>query len=194
MARKLEKRADRPFNLDWKNSKVKALGTWIGNEDTSNENFIEQRSKIKNKLIFWKRIGLSLLGRIKVLNTFILSRLWYRTEFQKITKEIEINLHRDILDFIWGKKKHRISEAILKLSLENGGLNLTDIENKINTQRIKWIFYLIQLDREVFTKVVASEVIGKLNAGYEGLDIFKADIKKMKPAVFHKTYVKRCQI
>ena len=59
--------------------------------------------------------GLSLLGRIKVLNTFILSRLWYRTEFQKITKETEINLHKDILDFIWGKKKHQISEAALIL-------------------------------------------------------------------------------
>ena len=61
-----KKRTDRPFNLDWKNSKVKALGIWIGNEDMSSENFIEQQSKTKNKLIFWKRIGLSLLGRIKV--------------------------------------------------------------------------------------------------------------------------------
>ena len=47
-----KKGTDRPFNLDWKNSKVKALGIWIGNEDTSNENFIEQQSKIKSKLIF----------------------------------------------------------------------------------------------------------------------------------------------
>ena len=78
-------------------------------------------------MVFWKKIGLLLLGRIKVLNTFILSRLWYRTEFQKITKEIEINLHKDILDFIWGKKKHQMSEDALKMSLENGGLNLTDI-------------------------------------------------------------------
>ena len=72
--------------------------------------------KLKNKLIFWKRIGLSLLGRIEVLNTYILFRLWYRIEFQKITKEIEINLHNDILDFIWGKKKHQISEAALNPS------------------------------------------------------------------------------
>ena len=33
------------------------------------------------------------------------------------------------------------------------------------------LFYLIELDREGFTKVVASEASGKLNAGYEGLDI-----------------------
>ena len=55
---------------------------------------------------------------------------------------------------------------------------------------------MIQLDREDFTKVVASEVIDKLNAGYEGLDIFKADINKMKPNVldlFYKDAVSACQ-
>ena len=69
------------------------------------------------------------------------------------------------------------------MSLENGEINLIDMENKINTQRIKWTFNLIHLDREDFTKVVAGEVIGKSNAGYEGVDIFKAGINKMKPKV-----------
>ena len=72
-----KQRIDEPFNLDWKNSKVKYLGIWVGNEDTTNENFIEQQSKVKNKLNFWKRGRLSLIRKIKVLNTFILSRLWY---------------------------------------------------------------------------------------------------------------------
>ena len=74
------------------------------------------------------------------------------------------------------------------MSLGNGKLNLTDIDNKINTQRTKSIFYLIQLNRKDFTKVVASEVIGKLNAGYEGLDIFKVDINKMKPNMLDPFY------
>ena len=55
---------------------------------------------------------------------------------------------------------------------------------------------MIQLDRKHFTKVVASEVIGKLNAGYEGLDTFKADINKMKPNVLDPVYkdaVSTCQ-
>ena len=67
------------------------------------------------------------------------------------------------------------------MSLEIGGLNLTNIQNKINTQRIKWKFYLIRLDPNDFTKIVANKVIGKLNAGYEGLDIFRAHINEMKP-------------
>ena len=83
-----KQRTDKPFNLDWKNSKVKCLCIWIGNEDTTNKNYIEQQSKVKNKLKFWKRARLSLIGKIKVLKTFILSRLWYRTEFQNIPNEI----------------------------------------------------------------------------------------------------------
>ena len=58
---------------------------------------------------------------------------------------------------------------------------MIDIENIITTQKIKWLFDLIKLDSKDFTKVVANKVMGKFNAGYEGLDIFKADITEMKP-------------
>ena len=37
----------------------------------------------------------------------------------------------------------------------------------------------MKLDSEDFTKVVANKVMGKFNAGYEGVDIFKADIIEM---------------
>ena len=80
--------------------KLNVLSIWIGNEDATNENFIEQQSKIKNKLNFWKRVRLLLIGRIKVLNTFIFSRLWYRTEFRNIPNDIERSIHQVILDFI----------------------------------------------------------------------------------------------
>ena len=90
-------------------------------------------------------------------------------------------MYQGILDFIWRKKKHQISEASLKLSRENGGPTLIDIQNKTTTQRIKWLFDLIKLDSEDFTKVVANKIMGKLNAGYEGLDIFKTDITEINP-------------
>ena len=70
-----KQRTDKLLDLDRKNSKVlKFLGIWIGKEDTTNENFIEQKSKVKNTLNFWKRARLLLIGKIKVLNAFTLSR------------------------------------------------------------------------------------------------------------------------
>ena len=56
------------------------------------------------KLQFWKRASLSLIGKIKVLNIFILSRLWYQTEFQNIPKNLELVVHQGILDFTWVKE------------------------------------------------------------------------------------------
>ena len=51
------------------------------------------------------------------------------------------------------------------MSSENGGLNLTEIQNKINIHRIKWMFYLVQLDPNDFTKIIVNKVIGKLMLG-----------------------------
>ena len=58
------------------------------------------------------------------------------------------------------------------------------------------MFYLVQLDPNDFTKIVANKVIGKLNAGYEGLDIFRAHINEMKPKAidhFYKHAISACQ-
>ena len=105
-----KKRTDRPFNIDWKSNKVRVLGIWVGNEDRTNDNFIEQESKINNKLQFWKRASLSLIGKIKVSNIFILSRLWYRTEFQNIPKKLKTRYLR----FHLGKEKNIKSAKLSK--------------------------------------------------------------------------------
>ena len=78
---KLKNRYDKPFDCKWTNDKVFALGLWIGNKDPSEIIFTEQLARIKNKGAFWKPRKLSLIGRAHVVNIFILSRLWYRTEF-----------------------------------------------------------------------------------------------------------------
>ena len=59
--------------------KVRVLGLWLGNQDTSEDIFNELYTKIKLKLAFWKGRNLSLIGRVRVINIYILSRLWYRT-------------------------------------------------------------------------------------------------------------------
>ena len=58
------------------------------------------------------------------------------------------------------------------------------------------MFYLVQLDPNNFTKIVANKVIDKLNAEYEDLDIFRAHINEMKPKVidlFYKHAINACQ-
>ena len=64
------------------------------------ENFSEQYVKIKQKLRSWKGASLSLIGPIKIVNFYVLSRLWYRTEFQSIPKELKHYIEKYVLSFV----------------------------------------------------------------------------------------------
>ena len=88
--------------------------------------FSTQLLKIKAKLKFWKPVKLSLIGKIKVFNIYICSRLWYRTEFYDTYIYIS-ELNRETTDFIWRNKKHDLNQNILMTNTGNGGLGLTNI-------------------------------------------------------------------
>ena len=104
-------RDDKPYNLVWKSDHVKFLGIHIGNKVGANGtkilsdiNFAEQVEKIKNKINYWKKKGISLLGRVRVSNFFILLRLWYRTNFFTISRQMLDRMDQMIRNFIWEDK------------------------------------------------------------------------------------------
>ena len=77
-------------------------------------------------------------------------------------------------------EKHELSKELLCASLENGGLGLTKITNKIFTQRVVWLSKLYNMDQNCFTKVIAEESIGNFDAEYKGLDFLKGDLNLLK--------------
>ena len=153
-AGKWKNRRDKPHQLKWKNDHVKALGIYVGNKvgasgskTLSELNFAEQIEKIKNKMNYWRGKGITLIGRIKVLNIFILSRLWYRTNIWSITKDQLHILKTMIGNFVWkGKQGARVRQGVLNLEYEMGGLQLVDIECKTKVQRLKRIMHLLSLN------------------------------------------------
>ena len=109
---KWKNRTDKPLNLKWTNSHIKFLGIYVGNKvgasgtkNIADLNFAEQIESIKNKMSYWRGKGVSIMGRAKVLNIFILSRLWYRTQVITPSKEHINTLNKMIRDFIWNDNK-----------------------------------------------------------------------------------------
>ena len=174
---KWKNRHDKPFDCKWTNDKVFALGLWIGNKDTSEIIFTEQLAKIENKGAFWKPRKLSLIGRVHVVNIFILSRLWYRTEIFLIPIHILKELEKYIIDFVWAGKKHEVDKNILYANLEHGGLKLTNIPNKVSSQGIVWLSKLSTMEKNCFTRVLSEEQIGSFEGDYFGLDFLKTNSK-----------------
>lgn len=174
---KWRNRQDNPHNLKWKNDYVKFLGIYIGNKVGANGtkqlselNFAEQIEKIKNKMNYWKGKGLPLTSRIKIVNIFILSRLWHRTQIWNITKNHQVILDRMVRNFVWNDKQGcTVRQGVLQLQYEKGGLQLVDINCKIKVQRIKRIMYLLSInDDENFERFLADSLIGNY-LGQSGL-------------------------
>ena len=100
---KWREKQNRPLNLNWINSEVKFLGIYIGNdrEMASLRTFNEILEKIKQKISYWNTKSISIKGKIKILNTFVLSKLWYALECHDIPNEIHVDLKNLISTFIW---------------------------------------------------------------------------------------------
>ena len=132
-------------------------------------------TKIKSKGSFWKSRKLSLIGRVHVVNIFSLSRLWYRTEIFSIPTHILHELQIFILYFVWAGNKHEVNKQLMSANLDQGGLKLVNIQNKITSQRIVWLSKLCSMEQACLTGVVSEEHIGHFEAGYHYLDFLKTN-------------------
>ena len=177
-------RTDTPFNIRWKKDYVKFLGVYVGNITNREErmmisrlNFEEVEDKIKKKLSFWNGSGISIKGKIRVVNTFVLPKIFYRLECVDLIKEAKLSIERKIRQFLWNERRvGRINFAVLTLQYENGGLNLLDIENRVKVSRIKWLLSLISKNNNDIERFIADKLIGNYR-DINGLKILNHDIE-----------------
>jgi len=74
------------------------------------------------------------------------------------------SLNRIIRNFIWEEKRGaRVRQEVLQLEYEKGGLQLVDINCKIQVQRTKRILYLMSLDPNNFERFLADQLVGNCN-------------------------------
>ena len=155
-----EGRDDRPLNLKWTNSSVKFTGILVGNDrcQCSRQGFASVLEKIVTKMSYWKSKFLSLKGRIKVLNIFVLSKFWYCLECQDFPKDLKKDLENLLSSFIW-KDIHQRSLDVLYCDYGDGGLRLQSPEVKQNALRIRWLSDVMQSDENSIERFLVNNLI-----------------------------------
>ena len=113
-----EGRDDRPLN-------VKLTGILVGNDryQCSREGFASILEKIITKMAYWKSKFLSLKGRIKVLNIFVLSKFWFCLECQDLPKDFKKDLDNLLSNFIWNDI-HQRNLDVLHCDYDHGGFEI----------------------------------------------------------------------
>lgn len=160
-------RTDKPLGLNWTNEEVKFLGVYIGNDRkrASMITFNEILDKIKLKISYWNNKYISKKGKVKVLNTFILTKFWYALEIHDIATNILSQIHNVIRTFLWNGQSQR-ELSVVCLPYANGGLSLQNIKYKQEVLRLKWLNDLMTKEHLVREKGVVNFLfgdIGKIN-------------------------------
>jgi hypothetical protein len=117
---------------------VKILGVkFTKNADDIAQNFESAIDKIRKTANFWMRFNLSLIGRINVAKTFMLSQLGYLGTIFTPT-EIQIaTINTLIKDFVCGTLN--ISKNNFTMCAKKGGLGMIDIDEFLCSLKCTWV-------------------------------------------------------
>ena len=97
-----------------------------------------------------------------MLNTFVLTKLWYALECHDISSEVVTDIKDIVKTYIWNGY-HQINFSALSYPNIIGGLGLQNKEYKIETLRIKWIENLMTNKDFCFERSIVNKLIGNIN-------------------------------
>ena len=130
-------------NLIWNNETFDVLGIKfaINLEHMFELNFVDKFNAIKRLINKWSKRKMTVLGRITVVKSLLLSKITHLFSTIPIgdnvncIKELETTLYK----YIWDNKPDRVSRKLITQDYVNGGLKMTNINDFIKALKISWI-------------------------------------------------------
>lgn len=119
----------------YKNSikeKIKILGVWFG-KNSKNANEEDLTKKIKTEIDKWTNRDLSMTGKITVLRTLVLSKLWHVAKVTSLQRKFINDTNKLMSTFLWYPKTfHSINRNILQNDIKWGGIDFPNIDLELD--------------------------------------------------------------
>ena len=164
----------------WSNKDINVLGVTIAHEDMMEKNYRGIQQKVRNVLQNWNNRGLSLMGRVQVVNTLIASLFVYKMMvLPMIPKNVVKSVDNMIREFLWNGKKAKISYQILQNPKKEGGLNLVNLSKKDLALKATWPIILSE-EEEYAEMVYRIMRCSKIKEDIWRCSIMPDDVKNMK--------------
>jgi Reverse transcriptase (RNA-dependent DNA polymerase) len=122
------------------------------NFDNLVKNFDKIIEKIKKVGNFWHRYRLSLIGRINVVKTLMLSQLSYIGSFLSPSNEQLTNMLPVVNDFI--SSNLRLSKKFINTSVQKGSIGMINLNQFITGIQFSWIKLSFKSDIDIWRKSI----------------------------------------
>ena len=101
-------------------------------------NWDDKILKLKQTLSNWKMRNLTMIGKISIIKTLGVSKLVFSAQNTSIPEGKVSEINSILFKSLWPNKK-RPKRKTLILPMEEGGLNMVDIESFFNSLQARWI-------------------------------------------------------
>lgn len=170
----------------WSNGPLKILGIHIDYDLTvmSQLNYSELLNRIKATCNSWHNRGLSLIGKILVINSLCASTFVYRMQVLGIlSPDIIQEFNKIVKEFLWDGGRAKISLEKLCNPKDQGGLELINIHNKDLALKCQWVSIIKE---HPSIKQIASEFFPDIGNDIWLCNLKIKDIHKMFRSSFWK--------
>ena len=118
-------------NLKWVKDKVKVLGVWFSTDPkvTMETNYSDRLTKVNECLGSWEYRRLSLLGKITVLKSLIVSKLVYILSPLPTNYRVLKELSKSFFHFLWSGKGEKVKRNVMIGDYSDGSLKMIDLES-----------------------------------------------------------------
>ena len=166
--------------VKWVTEPVNVLGVTVCNNETETLklNYDPLISKVKGILDTWSVRGLTLVGKVQIINSLITSLFIYKCSVLPLIPPNYLKAFKTmILDFLWSGKKAKIAYKTLILPKQEGGLGLSDIETRDKAMKANWVF---KVNKNAKHCSLVDEVIGNpIGVEFWSSQMINKDITKV---------------
>ena len=130
------------IHLEWTDEPFSLLGIKFSTnlKDIAELNFTDRLNDIQNSILMWNKRNLTVLGKITVVKTILLSKLTHLLiSLPSPNKEYIKALETMLYNYIWGSKTDRISRNQITKDYKEGGCRMVHIDIFIKSLKLSWI-------------------------------------------------------
>ena len=125
----------------WTKDNVKTLGIHHGYNIQNDEIWKSIIDKMKNCVHVWKSRNLTYTGKTLIVKNLLISLCGYEIEMRGIPEKYIKEITTLVWGFIWGGVINQIDRKVCCLGVENGGMGMINIQECIDSKRIKLLYY-----------------------------------------------------
>jgi exonuclease III len=137
---------DKYYGFTWK-TRIKCLGIYFSNSMPASQiedNWKERIEAIKRVIVTWEKRNLSLMGKMCIIKTFLLSQLVYFMQAFIIPDKVLNSINTLLFRFLWRKKDcnkkafEKVKRVVMCHDYQFGGLKMIDVRQMQESFLLQW--------------------------------------------------------